>query len=279
MRGGAASRGSRRVIINSIPWHRRRPLIADFFGIDLQRASMYAVLVTSAISLIQLVTAILEMVWLGMASPGTRYFRTIGPSLMFVYSGNQIVRWLLFTVSLVLAILSIALLVLNVILSRGIYLENESRFHLWLRAMAPFLVIRFLATIFQSIANDMYFAYHIVSAVFWPFAVTACGAAWVVVLSNYQELADISRLEELYGIRHYNDAEDDWRENMELEEELNSSAVETRFKKIAMKNIKKSLGSNASNCSGQMIDQTDQESQLVETSEHSSSSGARSTIV
>lgn len=274
MRGGGVFRGSRRVIINQIPWHRRRPLIADFAGIELQRASVYAVLFASAIGLIQLVVGILEMVWLGMASPGARYFRVIGPSLMFVYSGNQIVRWVLFAVSMALALLSVALLVLNVFLSRGIYLENEYRFRHWLVAMAVFIGVRLVAVIFQSIANDMYFAYHIVSAIFWVLALAGCSAAWVVVLSNYQELADISRLEELYGVRHSNDAEDDWAENMELEQDLNSQAIETPLQKA--KNGKR--GSRGNN----NVPESDQEAgdNYGMVSVHSSaSSGARSTFV
>ncbi|OQR73511.1 hypothetical protein BIW11_03567 [Tropilaelaps mercedesae] len=63
--------------------------------------------------------------------------------------------------------------------------------------MFVFTVWRFCAIIFRSIANDLYYAYHICMLLIWIVLITGNVFAYLVVLSNYQELSDITRLEDL----------------------------------------------------------------------------------
>lgn len=79
--------------------------------------------------------------------------------------------------------------------------EHEVKFKNWIRAMALFIVIRTLSLLFQSIVNDLYFLYHQSMLLFWFIINTLNVFAFLVVVSNYQELTNITRLEDMARLK------------------------------------------------------------------------------
>lgn len=103
--------------------------------------------------------------------------------------------------SVILFFAACYLLVASIILMPALKKEREIEFKQWLRAMALFIVIRTLATLFQSIANDLYFGYHQIMLLIW-FTFTLLNIfAFLVVVSNYQELSNITRLEDMAQLK------------------------------------------------------------------------------
>lgn len=79
--------------------------------------------------------------------------------------------------------------------------EQEDKFINWMKAMATFISVRILATLFQSIANDLYFPYHLAMLLIWMLFTVLNIAALIVVVANYQDLKDITRLENIAQIK------------------------------------------------------------------------------
>ncbi|KPM04805.1 hypothetical protein QR98_0032590 [Sarcoptes scabiei] len=105
------------------------------------------------------------------------------------------------TVSVLLAISAFYLLFSSIILMNALRKEHELKFRHWLRAMAIFIVIRFLSIIFQSIVNDLFFTYHQFMLILWFLLMIIDVFIWLVVYSNYQELSDITRLEDMAKLK------------------------------------------------------------------------------
>ncbi|KAG1712232.1 hypothetical protein GQR58_002406 [Nymphon striatum] len=80
-------------------------------------------------------------------------------------------------------------------------LEHEQNFRPWLYTMATFTVWRVIATIAVSIANDLYFTYHQLVLFFWIVFLSLNAFCLLVVFSNYQELEDITRLEDMAKLK------------------------------------------------------------------------------
>lgn len=92
-------------------------------------------------------------------------------------------------------------MVASIILMPALKKEREEEFKQWLRAMALFIVIRAVATLFQSIANDLYFTYHQAMLLLWFFFTITNIFAFLTVVSNYQELSNITRLEDMAQLK------------------------------------------------------------------------------
>jgi len=204
-----ASQRSRVTVTHSIPgstykpprWWQRRPILKSAFLTDLQKGSYAASIYTICQSILQLVLALFDLYCLLEARPGSRHHRTLGFSFVFVYAGNAHVRRSLIACSVILFLSALYLLVSSVILMSALKKEQEVRFTHWLRAMAVFIVIRTITLFFQSLVNDLYFGYHQAMLVVW-LILTACNVfAFLVVVSNYQELSNITKLEDMAKLK------------------------------------------------------------------------------
>ncbi|GFY56397.1 uncharacterized protein TNIN_314941 [Trichonephila inaurata madagascariensis] len=80
-------------------------------------------------------------------------------------------------------------------------LESEGKFRPWLLAMLVFTIWRIIAIFYRSIVNDLYFGYHQAMLVIWILLSAVNVFMWLVVLSNYQELANITRLEDMAKLK------------------------------------------------------------------------------
>ena len=103
--------------------------------------------------------------------------------------------------SVILFFAACYLLVASIILMPALKKEREIEFKQWLRAMALFIIIRTLGTLFQSIANDLYFIYHQIMLLMWLLFTLVNIFAFLVVVSNYQELSNITRLEDMAQLK------------------------------------------------------------------------------
>ncbi|XP_003737882.1 uncharacterized protein LOC100900661 [Galendromus occidentalis] len=178
-------------------WYQRRPFLDNAYFTNLQKGSYIAAIYALIECLFMICLVIFDIYCLAEAQPGSRHFRYFGISFLFVYSGNQHVRNLLITVSVISFIGAMFLLVTSAQIISALRKEQEARFRPWLYSMAAFTVWRFCAIIFRSIANDLYYAYHILMLLIWAALIAGNVFAGLVVLSNYQELSDITRLEDL----------------------------------------------------------------------------------
>lgn len=71
----------------------------------------------------------------------------------------------------------------------------------WLYCMFGFTVWRFLAFVFASIVNDLYFGYNLFMCLAWIVFLIANCYGWTLVYSLYLELADLTKLEDLAHLR------------------------------------------------------------------------------
>ncbi|KAI1286627.1 hypothetical protein HDE_10706 [Halotydeus destructor] len=204
-----ASARSRGTIAHSLPgstkhhpkWWQRRPILNTAFLTDLQRGSYYAAIFTLVESCLQIIFAAFDTYCLFEAAPGSRHFRTFGISFLFVYAGNEYIRHALIICSLILIAIAMYLLVSSIILMKALRKELEVKFKHWLRGMGVFIIVRALTLIFSSIVNDLYFGYHQAMLVLWLFFVMADVFALLVVMSNYQELSNITKLEDMAKLK------------------------------------------------------------------------------
>jgi hypothetical protein len=67
--------------------------------------------------------------------------------------------------------------------------------------MFGFTIWRFLAFLFASIVNDLYFGYNLFMCLAWIVFTIANCYGWTLVYSLYLELADLTKLEDLAHLR------------------------------------------------------------------------------
>jgi len=184
-----------------VKWWQRRPIIKTAYFLDLQKGSYAAAIFTLIESFLLLLLAIFDLYCLLVARPGSRHFRSFGFSFIFVYSGNRYVRYGLILTSILLILMAIALSITSCILIPALKKEYELKFRPWLYLMTVFIGFRTLATIFQSLANDLYFTYHQVMLLLWLILIPLNVFALLVVYSNYQELSDITKIEDIAKLK------------------------------------------------------------------------------
>jgi len=92
-------------------------------------------------------------------------------------------------------------MVSSLILMAALRKEHEAKFKPWLRAMGVFIIIRTITLFFQSVVNDLYFGYHQAMLLIWLF-LTGCNVfAFLIVVSNFQELSNITKLEDMAKLK------------------------------------------------------------------------------
>lgn len=79
--------------------------------------------------------------------------------------------------------------------------EYEKKIFPWLWTFAVFTILRFLASLFFAIVNDLIFAYNILMVLLWIVFLIGCGWSWLVVYTLYVELSGLSKLEDLAQLR------------------------------------------------------------------------------
>lgn len=79
--------------------------------------------------------------------------------------------------------------------------EYENKIRPWLWSFAVFTILRFLASLFFAIVNDLIFAYNILMVLLWIVFLFGCGWSWLVVYTLYVELSGLSKLEDLAQLR------------------------------------------------------------------------------
>ncbi|KAM7291729.1 hypothetical protein ISCGN_028300 [Ixodes scapularis] len=156
-------------------WHQRRPLLRSAYFTDLQNGSYFAGIFSIVESIFMITLTVFDVYCLAEASPGSMHYRYFGFSFLFVYSGNQHVRNLLITVSVISFILSTCLLAASVIKVVALRKEKEAKFRPWLFIMFTFTAWRILAIIFRSICNDLYYSYHQAMLIIWILLIAANG--------------------------------------------------------------------------------------------------------
>lgn len=184
-----------------VKWWQRRPIIKTAYFLDLQKGSYAAAIFTLVESMLLLFLSLFDLYCLIEARPGSRHFRSFGFSFLFVYSGNKYVRLSLVLVSILLALSAIALLFTSIIIIPALKKEYEVKFRPWLMTMTVFVGLRTFAIIFQSIANDLYFAYHQAMLLLWLILIPINVFALLIVYSNYQELSDITKIEDMAKLK------------------------------------------------------------------------------
>lgn len=95
----------------------------------------------------------------------------------------------------------VVIFVTSFILIRALRKEYEKKMLPWLWSFAIFTMFRFLAFLFFSIVNDLYFAYNITLSFLWLIFCALSLYGWLVVYSLYIELSDLTRLEDLAHLR------------------------------------------------------------------------------
>lgn len=201
--------GSRATVTHSIPgsilkppkWWQRRPILKTAFLTDLQKGSYSASIYALIQSMFQILICLFDLYCLFEARPGSRHFRSFGFSFVFVYAGNPHVRRSLIASAFLLLASVTYLLVASFILMSALKKEQEIKFKHWLRAMAIFIVLRTISLFYQSLVNDLYFGYHQAMLVIW-LLLTSCNVfAFLIVYSNYQELSNITKLEDMAKLK------------------------------------------------------------------------------
>lgn len=182
-------------------WWQRRPILKTAYLLDLQKGSYAAAIFTLIESILLLFLSLFDLYCLIEARPGSRHFRSFGFSFLFVYSGNKHVRHALILTTSLLAICAIALFISSFIIIPALKKEYELKFKPWLVVMTIFVSFRTFATLFQSIANDLYFVYHQAMLLLWLILIPANIFALLVVYSNYQELSDITKIEDMAKLK------------------------------------------------------------------------------
>ncbi|KAL3234062.1 hypothetical protein MRX96_022811 [Rhipicephalus microplus] len=196
-------------------WYHRRPLLRTAYFTDLQYGSYIAGIFSIVESIFMITLTVFDVYCLAEASPGSTHYRYFGFSFLFVYSGNQHVRNLLITVSVISFVISVALLVTSVMMVMALrklrflfctfvsffMQKKEAKFRPWLLIMFIFTAWRFFAIIFRSICNDLYYSYHQAVLIIWILLIAANVFAWLIVYSNYQELTDITKLEDMAKLK------------------------------------------------------------------------------
>lgn len=184
-----------------IKWWERRPIIKTAYFLDLQKGSYAAAIFTLVQSVLLIILSLFDLYCLMEARPGSRHFRSFGFSFLFVYSGNKYVRFSLILVSILSTLSAIALLLTSIVIIPALKKEYELKFRPWLLTMTAFICFRTFAIIFQSVANDLYFNYHRAILVLWLILIPLDVFALLIVYSNYQELSDITKIEDMAKLK------------------------------------------------------------------------------
>jgi len=179
----------------------KRPLVSDALFTDLQNGSYIAALYSIVVSIFCIAHSIFDTYCLVEAEPGATHYGYYPISFDFVYAGNAHVRSSLIAVAIISLLLSFPLLVSSVVLLVGLRREREQRLEPWLICMALFVIWRLVSFVYWSVVNDMMFSYHITIVVLWVLITIVNVFSWVVVYSNYQELSDITRLEDMAKLK------------------------------------------------------------------------------
>lgn len=79
--------------------------------------------------------------------------------------------------------------------------EHEKRIVPWLFSFAAFVVFRFFAWLFSSIANDPIFGYNLAMILLGAIFTVVNVYGWLLVYSLYLELFDLTKLEDLAHLR------------------------------------------------------------------------------
>lgn len=188
-------------LLNKRSWIKRRPLLRNALFTDLQNGSYVASIYTLVQSIITQILSTFDLYVLIEATPGSTHYRYFGINFLFVYSGNKHVRNSLILCSIVSFALSVYMLVVSVILMRALKKELEKKFKPWLTAAIVFTSWSCFSILFRSIANDLYYAYHQAMLIIWTAMLVFNVFFILVVYSNYQELADITRLEDMARLK------------------------------------------------------------------------------
>lgn len=188
-------------LLSKRSWVSRRPLLRNAVFTDLQNGSYFASIYTLFQSILTQTLSIFDAYVLIEATPGTTHYRYFGINFLFVYSGNKHVRNLLIACAFVSFLLAAYLLVVSVILMRALRKEHEQKFRPWLMAAIIFTAWSFVSISFRSIANDLYYSYHQAMLVIWSVMLALNVFFILVVYSNYQELEDITRLEDMARLK------------------------------------------------------------------------------
>lgn len=117
--------------------------------------------------------------------------------ILFTFS----VRNLLIVFALFSIFAGAAVFVASIMLIRALRKEYEKKMVPWLYVFAVFTIFRFLAALFFSIVNDLYFKYNITMTFLWIIFLCISVYGWLVVYSLYIELSDLTRLEDLAHLR------------------------------------------------------------------------------
>lgn len=184
-----------------LKWWQRRPILKTACLLDLQKGSYAAAIFTLVESVLLLILSVFDLYCLLVARPGSRHFRSFGFSFLFVYSGNRYVRYALILTSSLLIVQAIALLITSCIIIPALKKEHELKFRPWLWVMTIFVCFRTIAILFQSIANDLYFTYHQMMLLIWFILIPINIFLLLVVYSNYQELSDITKIEDMAKLK------------------------------------------------------------------------------
>ncbi|XP_035227630.1 uncharacterized protein LOC118199877 [Stegodyphus dumicola] len=192
-------------LLSKRSWMKRRPLLRNALFTDLQNGSYIASIYTLVQSIITQILSVFDLYVLIEASPGSTHYRYFGINFMFVYSGNKHVRNSLILCSIISFALAVYMLVVSVILMRALRKEIEQRFKPWLIAATVFTSWSFFSIIFRSIANDLYYEYHQAMLIIWT-VMLICNVSYqyflsLFVYSNFQELTDITRLEDMARLK------------------------------------------------------------------------------
>jgi uncharacterized membrane protein YcjF (UPF0283 family) len=95
-----------------------------------------------------------------------------------------------------MAVLAIALTFTSFVLIKALRKEKERHFRPFLTSLLAYVICRLLALMYEAIVNDPIYFYHQLNLVLWTFVLIADLFAMAVVYSNYQELCDLTRLED-----------------------------------------------------------------------------------
>ncbi|XP_071522916.1 uncharacterized protein [Panulirus ornatus] len=177
------------------------PILPNALITNIHRGSLIAVTYSIIQGLFAIVTGLFDIGALSLAEPGTSHYGFYLFSYDFVYSGSPFVRISLMVFGAITAFGGVCLIVTSFMLLQGLRKEIEIRLEPWLWCMAVFTVWRLLITIYSSVVNDMLFSYHIAMCLFWTYFILVNVYAWLVVHSYYNELCEVTRLEDIAMVK------------------------------------------------------------------------------
>ncbi|XP_050428886.1 uncharacterized protein LOC126838468 [Adelges cooleyi] len=183
-----------------VPWYQR-PILKDAYFLDTQRGALIIAFYSLFLSIFTLATSAFDTYCLAMAVPGSTHYGYYVMSYQFVYVGSAWVRNLLILFSLFSFVAAAVIFVTSLILISALRKEHEKRIVPWLFSFAAFVIFRFIAWTFSSIANDPIFGYNITMIILGAVFTVINVYGWLLVYSLYLELFDLTKLEDLAHLR------------------------------------------------------------------------------